>query len=240
MALSQGAIQDQILSWIESPGIQSAYLVTGTDGVQLQNIVTFACQVTACIAVDKPCGKCVGCAQALAGTFPDIAVAQGEERTTSVKEIQALIFSSQTTALRGRRLLVIPEAEKLSPPAVSALLKSLEEPGENTRWLLVTAYKKRMLKTILSRCAILQLPEKKAGNKPSAALPVFNRAKAELFREEDLRAVAAFLQEHVRRQGSSPALLKSLMRLRDFYKIRAQRGNTKLAREVLLSTLDEL
>ncbi|MBI3251639.1 MAG: hypothetical protein HYZ62_01875 [Candidatus Andersenbacteria bacterium] len=240
MALSEEAIQDQIRSWIESPGIQSALLVTGTDSVHLQNIITFACQATACVAAYKPCGKCAGCAQAVAGTYPDIAVARGEEKTISLKEIRALLTSSQTTPLRGKRLLVIAETEKVSPPAASALLKSLEEPGEHTRWLLVTAYKKRMLPTILSRCTVLQLPQKKAKTQPSAVLPAFNRAKAEPFREEDLCAVAAFLREHVRRQGSSSAALKSLMRLRDYYKIRAQAGNTKLAREVLLSTLDEL
>ena len=240
MALKQEAILGQIQSWIEGPGTQSAYVLAGTDKAQLQDMITFAKQATACTAADEPCGKCVGCMQAIAGTYPDIAVAQGDEKTISLKQIRVLLASSQTTPLRGKRLLVIPGAERLSPPAASALLKGLEEPGEHTRWLLVTAYKKRMLKTILSRCAVLQLPEKKTRTHSSAVLPVFNRAKAEPFKEDDLQAVAAFLQQHVRRQGSSPAALKSLMRLRDFYKIQAQRGNTKLAREVLLSTLDEL
>ncbi len=52
------------------------------------------------------------------------------------------------------RIVIISPAEKLTLPAQQALLKTLEEPPENTQIILVTEYREKLLPTILSRAVV--------------------------------------------------------------------------------------
>jgi DNA polymerase-3 subunit delta' len=52
------------------------------------------------------------------------------------------------------RFFVVDQAEKMSEEAANSILKTLEEPPETTRIVLVSAYPQRLLSTILSRCQV--------------------------------------------------------------------------------------
>jgi DNA polymerase III subunit delta' len=61
-----------------------------------------------------------------------------------------------------RRVVVVRDADRMREDQYSALLKSLEEPGASTVWVLTTARAARLPATILSRCQCVrfaQLPE---------------------------------------------------------------------------------
>jgi DNA polymerase-3 subunit delta' len=51
------------------------------------------------------------------------------------------------------KLFVIDAAERMQPAASNALLKTLEEPPPNSRWILITSKPSELLPTIISRCA---------------------------------------------------------------------------------------
>ena len=58
----------------------------------------------------------------------------------------------------GYRTVVVYLPEKMNPQAANALLKMVEEPPENTLFLLVTHQPERVLTTIFSRCLFLRVP----------------------------------------------------------------------------------
>jgi len=58
----------------------------------------------------------------------------------------------KSPVLSPRKCFVIDEAELLDPYAQNVLLKTLEEPPQNTTLILVTAREDRLLPTIRSRC----------------------------------------------------------------------------------------
>ncbi len=62
-----------------------------------------------------------------------------------------------------RKLVVIDEAERMNPNAANALLKSLEEPPEDSFVVLVTSASERLLPTVRSRCqsVVVQAPSAK-------------------------------------------------------------------------------
>ena len=66
------------------------------------------------------------------------------------REMIAKLLTKQTSD----RFIIIRPADKLGPDAANALLKSLEEPGEKTHFILITAQPSKLLPTILSRAAI--------------------------------------------------------------------------------------
>ena len=62
---------------------------------------------------------------------------------------------------KGRKIILIFDAHMLctgDASSANALLKILEEPPENTTFILVSDYKGQLLPTILSRCQIINFP----------------------------------------------------------------------------------
>src|SRR5206468_5943308 len=52
----------------------------------------------------------------------------------------------------ARRVVVVRDADRMREDQCSAMLKSIEEPGASTVWVLTTARPSRLPATIRSRC----------------------------------------------------------------------------------------
>ena len=232
-------VHERLAHWLNSSAAEAPYLLVGQDEGALEAATTYARQVLGCTAATKPCGTCPGCSQAVNGSHPDITVLDNEGKNITVKEVRACLERLRTTSMHGRRLVVIPHAERLSAPAVSALLKKLEEPATTTRFLLWSAFRRRILKTILSRCQILPVGRNSEAAQAVGDMPEFGVHK-ETLTEEELAFITAHLQATLKEQGHSPALVQAYMRLKDYYKIRSIKGNEKLAGQVLLATLEQM
>ncbi len=110
---------------------------------------------------DTACGKCKGCQLNLAGTHPDMEIIEPEEQGKAIKvdQIRSVVgFVSKKAQLDGFRIVVLCPAEAMNVNASNALLKSLEEPGENTLLVLVSHQISGVLATIRSRCQVMDFP----------------------------------------------------------------------------------
>ena len=58
----------------------------------------------------------------------------------------------------GAQICIIRDAERMTVTAANALLKTLEEPPQNTYFVLTSSAKDILLPTIVSRCAELRVP----------------------------------------------------------------------------------
>ena len=113
------------------------------------------------------CGECPSCRWLAGDVHPDfrrLLPDAGDGETVKLPTIkidvvrEALDFMQLSAAgSRGRVLLVDP-ATALARESANALLKALEEPPPNTRWLLVTSQAERLLPTIRSRALRMTLP----------------------------------------------------------------------------------
>jgi DNA polymerase III delta prime subunit len=77
----------------------------------------------------------------------------------AVKLIQKKIFFKPVKS--SKKIVVIEDAQLLTPEAQNALLKVLEEPPENTIIIVGSETKETLLPTILSRCQLIELEEEK-------------------------------------------------------------------------------
>lgn len=116
-------------------------------------------------AEDSACGHCKSCELIKAGTHPDFLVVQPESagRPIKIDQIRKVNeFARKTAQQGGRRVIVINPAEAMNINAANALLKSLEEPGGDTLFILVSARSGDMLPTIRSRCQMVtfSVPER--------------------------------------------------------------------------------
>src|SRR5438309_2362130 len=70
---------------------------------------------------------------------------------------ETISFFGSTAAVDGWRVCIVDTVDELNPNAANALLKILEEPPQQSLFLLVSHAPSRVLPTILSRCRKLPL-----------------------------------------------------------------------------------
>ena len=133
-----------------------AWLFTGPPGSGRSNAaVAFA---AALVCEKGGCGDCVNCRSALAGTHGDVELIRTEGLSIKIDEIRELITRAAWAPSVGEyRVVVIEDADRLTESAANALLKSIEEPGAHTVWLLCAPTATDVLPTIRSRVRSLVL-----------------------------------------------------------------------------------
>lgn len=116
----------------------------------------------------KSCGQCHSCRLMVAGNHPDYYQPEPEKGRLSlgVDSVRQIIDSLYGHAHQGGAKVVwLASSELLTEPAANALLKTLEEPPENTYFLLGCREPSRLLATLRSRCWYwhLALPDEATG-----------------------------------------------------------------------------
>ncbi|MBO7604945.1 MAG: DNA polymerase III subunit delta' [Elusimicrobiaceae bacterium] len=113
----------------------------------------------------EPCDMCQSCKQIEMQTHPDIIFADyayqaallkeevEEQQNIKIETVRSLTTASQQKAVAAKwKVFIIDKAERLVPAAANALLKFIEEPPQNTVWILISSKRETMLSTIKSRC----------------------------------------------------------------------------------------
>ena len=160
---------------------------------------------------------------AVSGEHPDVVrlEPQGKSRTIKVERTKdddgpgmrdGLIAPMATTSFSGGwKVGIVAGADRMQPAAANAFLKSLEEPGPNTLYLLLTDQPDLVLPTIVSRTQRVDLP-----------------VSAELLEGEDLETVrSAFVAK------DAAALAAALAGLKD----EAEDADAPLVRKAFYRTL---
>ncbi|MFZ9894906.1 MAG: DNA polymerase III subunit gamma/tau, partial [Burkholderiaceae bacterium] len=139
---------------LDAKRLHHAYLLTGTRGTgktTLARIIAKALNCDQGISAN-PCGVCSSCTQIDSGRFVDyIEIDAASNR--GVGEIQQLLEQAQFAPTAGRfKVYVIDEVHMLSNHAFNAMLKTLEEPPPDVKFLLATTDPQKIPVTVLSRC----------------------------------------------------------------------------------------
>ena len=146
-----------------------AWLVVGRTG---DGVAHAASALAASLLCPQPkesvaCGQCPSCRWLAGDVHPDfkkLAPDLGDAETVKLPTIkvdavrEALDFMQLTAAGEQGRVLLVDPATALPRESANALLKALEEPPPNTRWLLVAAQPERLLPTIRSRALKIAVP----------------------------------------------------------------------------------
>jgi len=156
-----GANKTEVLSKIEQGLLPHALLLLGSHlagqeelGLWLSSLLL--CQQQALSA--EACGHCKTCLLVKANTHPDLQVIDNAEKTIGVDLVrQAGSFLQKTAHIAKNKVVLVLSAENMTEAAANALLKTLEEPTDNSYLLLVCNEVEMLLPTIISRCNVLQI-----------------------------------------------------------------------------------
>lgn len=157
--------QEQIISHlqtaIESGQVSHAYIIHGEQSSGKDFIAKIFATALQCESKETaPCGECRSCKQAANGNQPDIIFVQHEKpNTIGVEDIRTQIVNDMGIKPYSSpyKIYIVNEAEKMTPQAQNALLKTLEEPPAYGMILLLTTNVDSFLPTILSRCIVLNM-----------------------------------------------------------------------------------
>lgn len=143
-----------------------ALLLSGPAGIGKRRLARALLELFLC---EQPraglaCGQCQGCHLSVAGSHPDLFLLEPAEpgKAIRIDPVRELVdFASRTASFGGHRLALIQPAESMNRNAQNALLKTLEEPGQDMLLLLVSDQPSRLLPTVRSRCQqrLLTAPE---------------------------------------------------------------------------------
>ena len=102
------------------------------------------------------CHRCQDCKSLELGIHPDFILMKDEGGTIKIDEIRDLISKIHLTPQGKRRVVLIQNLDRMPTEAQNAFLKTLEEPPENTMFILTSSEPKKVLPTIVSRVRSLE------------------------------------------------------------------------------------
>ena len=154
--------QLKYLSHLKRGGmIPHALLFTGQNGIGKRLIAERFAASVFCCAEDSPCFRCAACMQMKAGSYPDYILLERDEKgkipvgNSDRREpgsVRWMIERLTRSSVNGKYFAVVDGVETISEAGQNALLKTVEEPGDDSHIILIAESKSGILPTIVSRC----------------------------------------------------------------------------------------
>jgi len=132
-----------------------ALLFTGIDGIGRQTTAKALAMTLNCARPvgESACGMCPSCQKAIAGNHPDMIVIKPSGAFIKIDQVRSLRQHLRFAPLeKGRRVIIINDAQTMNAEAANAMLKILEEPPNDTHIVLTASQGTDLLPTIVSRC----------------------------------------------------------------------------------------
>ena len=156
----QPVIYQTFLNSLQKDQLSHAYLISGNNGAPLMDVACFFAKSILC---DDPsplaCNSCITCLRVDDRIYPDLFVFDGGKTTIKKDDVDTIesAFDKKAFENKGIRVYVLHLIENMTTQAINAILKFLEEPGQQVYAFLTTNNENVILPTIISRCQVLRL-----------------------------------------------------------------------------------
>src|SRR3984957_6745424 len=157
--IGQEAMVRTLENAIASGRVAHAFILTGVRGVGKTTTARIIARALNCIGADgtggptvSPCGTCEHCRGIAEDRHVDVIEMDAASRT-GVDDIRELTDGMRYRPVSARfKVYIIDEVHMLSKNAFNALLKTLEEPPPDVKFVFATTEIQKVPVTVLSRC----------------------------------------------------------------------------------------
>jgi DNA polymerase-3 subunit gamma/tau len=164
--IGQEALVRTLSNAINSNRLAHAFILTGVRGVGKTTTARILARAMNCLGAEgtlnqpttEPCGVCENCLAIAEDRHVDVLEMDAASRT-GVDDIREIIDNVRYKPVAARyKLFIIDEVHMLSKNAFNALLKTLEEPPPQVKFIFATTDIHKVPITVLSRCQRFDLP----------------------------------------------------------------------------------
>ena len=157
--IGQEAMVRTLANAIQSGRVAHAFILTGVRGVGKTTTARIIARALNCVGADgaggptvSPCGQCEHCLGIAEDRHVDVIEMDAASRT-GVDDIRELTDGMRYRPVSARfKVYIIDEVHMLSKNAFNALLKTLEEPPPDVKFVFATTEVQKVPVTVLSRC----------------------------------------------------------------------------------------
>lgn len=143
---------ESLAAQVSQGHVSHAYLFVGPRGIGKKKVALALGGALNCAS--GGCGVCSSCRAASAGRHVAITVMTPEGGEIRIDDILVLRRSQVLRQAHGHHVYIIDDAHLMNREAANAFLKTLEEPGPNASFVLLTDRQDLLLDTIISRCTL--------------------------------------------------------------------------------------
>ncbi|HFL8824163.1 MAG TPA: DNA polymerase III subunit gamma/tau [Candidatus Azoamicus sp. OHIO1] len=178
---------------IKQNKLHHCYLINGAPGTGKTTIARIFSKCLNCeleITL-TPCDNCNSCKSINTSSSMDTIELDAASKT-KVEDIKDLINSSNYTTMYSRfKIYILDEVHMLSNSSFNVLLKTLEEPVKNTKYILITTNINKIPETIISRSINLDLKRISYNEIYSRLIKILETEKIK-YNAESIRLIAHF------------------------------------------------
>lgn len=151
-------IKQRLAAEIDAGHYPHALLIEGPLGSGRRTLARLIARAALCRDTDhaaRPCGVCAACQKTAP---PDVTEVGGDGASLSVDTVRRLREDAFLLPNESAyRVMILADAQTMTPQAQNALLKILEEPPAHLLFILTCDTRTALLETIRSRCVCLTL-----------------------------------------------------------------------------------
>ena len=157
--IGQETLVKTLANALQHGRLAHAFVLTGVRGIGKTTTARIIAKGLNCVGEDgqggptiNPCGVCSNCLSITEDRHVDVLEMDAASRT-GVDDIREIIDGVRYKPVAARyKIYIIDEVHMLSKNAFNALLKTLEEPPENVKFIFATTEIRKVPITVLSRC----------------------------------------------------------------------------------------
>ncbi len=155
MKLGDFVGNERLVNRLRAASLPQASLFVGPEGVGKKTLALGLARLANCKHRQHGdvCGLCPSCLKSLANHHPDIQLVSPGDSSIGIECIRRLSREAHFRPFEGKlRFFILDQAEKMTEEAANSILKTLEEPPQTSKIVLVSALPSLLLDTVRSRC----------------------------------------------------------------------------------------
>jgi DNA polymerase-3 subunit delta' len=141
---------------LKSGRLHHAYLFVGPEGIGKRTLAIALAKAVHCSdSSDDFCGSCVNCRRIADGNHPDVRIIEllAGKKEISIQQVREFERELNYRSFTGKRkIMIVDPATLMNLASQNALLKTLEEPPQDSLMILIAPSAGGLLPTVRSRC----------------------------------------------------------------------------------------